>query len=312
MQRSIQRRPGDIRTGFVTTDDGFQLHWRAVGSGPLLVCNNGVGVSTFFWKYVTDHFRDRYTIVLWDYRAHGRSGRGLDPAAADLSVERHARDLGCILEEIAPDGEPVVLIGHSMGCQVSLEFRRLFPARTRAIVLMLGTAGRALDTFFDWGHFPLVMKGIHKFAFKVGPRINDTLRPVLESPIAWQFARRFALIDPYYTRREDLTPYMDHMASIDIRVFLQTAMELNRHDAWDLLPELDRPLLVIAAERDDFTPMWCSQKIVDSTPDAELLVLADGSHAALIEQPETINHRLERFLKERVSFSRSDAAQPRA
>ncbi len=69
------------------------------------------------------------------------------------------------------------------------------------------------------------------------------------------------------------------------------------------LATLDRPLLVIAAEKDDFTPMWCSQKIVDSTPDAELLVLADGSHAALIEQPETINHRIDRFLRERVSAS---------
>jgi pimeloyl-ACP methyl ester carboxylesterase len=105
---------------------------------------------------------------------------------------------------------------------------------------------------------------------------------------------------------------MDHMASIDIRIFLETAMQLNNHDAWDLLPDLERPLLVIAAEKDDFTPMWCSQKIVDATPGAELLVLADGSHAALIEQPETINHRIERFLRERVSAVRSDdGAQPR-
>ncbi len=303
MKRSVQRTPGDIRTGFVTTDDGLQLHWRAVGSGPLMVCNNGVGVSTFFWKYLVDHFRDRYTVVLWDYRAHGRSARGIDPAQADLTVARHAEDLHSILSAVAPDGEPAILVGHSMGCQVSLEYRRLHPARSHAIILMLGTAGRALDTFFDWGHFPKVFGAVHRLAFSIGPRLNDTIRPILESPLAWEFARRFALVDPYYTRREDLVPYMDHLASIDIRVFLETALQLNQHDAWDLLPTLDRPLLVIAAEKDDFTPMWCSQKIVDSTPDAELLVLADGSHAALIEQPETINHRIDRFLRERVSAS---------
>ncbi len=46
--------------------------------------------------------------------------------------------------------------------------------------------------------------------------------------------------------------------------------------------------------------MWCSEKMVEDTPDAELLVLADASHAALIEQPETINHRIERFIAERM------------
>jgi len=31
-------------------------------------------------------------------------------------------------------------------------------------------------------------------------------------------------------------------------------------------------------------------------------MLADASHAALIEQPETILHRMDRFLKERGVF----------
>ena len=59
---------------------------------------------------------------------------------------------------------------------------------------------------------------------------------------------------------------------------------------------------LIAAERDTFTPMWLSRKMVQSIPGAEFLVLADGSHAALIEQPDTIQHRIDRFLVERRVF----------
>ena len=47
-------------------------------------------------------------------------------------------------------------------------------------------------------------------------------------------------------------------------------------------------------------------------PDAELMILAEGSHAALIEQPEDINHRLERFLETRAAFgpgSQADSAR---
>ena len=63
---------------------------------------------------------------------------------------------------------------------------------------------------------------------------------------------------------------------------------------------MTRTTLIVAAERDDFTPLYLSRQIADVIGGAELLVLADGSHAALIEQPETINHRLDRFIRERV------------
>ena len=292
-----------IQTGYAAADDGMQLYWRAVGQGPLIVCSNGVGVSTFFWKYLVEHLRDRYTVLLWDYRAHGRSGRNVDPTTDDLSVSRHASDLHAVLTAFDPDNRrgPALLVGHSMGCQVCLEYRRRHPERTAALVLMLGTAGRALDTFFDWSGSPYVFQAIHELVFAIGPAVNELVRLALLSPLAWPVARRLYLVDPLYTRREDLLTYTRHMASIDARVFLESVIQLNNHDAWDLLPELDRPMLVIAAENDTFTPLWCSRRMVELTPGAELIVLADGSHAALIEQPETINHRIDRFLRERMT-----------
>ena len=194
-----------------------------------------------------------------------------------------------------------MVVGHSMGCQVALELRRQQPQEVRALVLALGTAGRALDTFFDWSGSPRLFKAAHKAIFREPGSITRVVRPLLRSPIAFPFATKLELVDPYYTSKADLLPYMSHLATLDLRLFIENIVRLNDHDCWPLLPELDRPLLVIAAENDKFTPMWCSRKMVDDTPGAELLVLADASHAALIEQPETINHRIERFLRERVT-----------
>jgi pimeloyl-ACP methyl ester carboxylesterase len=281
------------------------LHWRTVGSGPLIVCCNGVGVGTFFWKYLVSHFCDRHTVLVWDYRGHGRSDRRLDPHTADMRIERHADDLFSVLTDATakrPDlqGCPALLVGHSMGCQVALETRRRHPELVGGLVLMLGTAGRALQTFFDNPRSPAFFRMAHRIIFRSGARSNDLIRPFLESPMAWKFATQFSLVDPYYTKQEDMLPYLAHLASLDQRLFIENVLRTDDHDAWDLLPELNRPLLVIAAENDKFTPMWCSEKMVNQTPGAELLVLADASHAALIEQPETINHRLERFIRERM------------
>jgi len=269
-----------------------------------MVCCNGVGVGTFFWKYLERYFSDRYTVLLWDYRGHGRSSRKLDPASADMSVQRHARDMDVVLEAARAAGappDPAIVIGHSMGCQVALERYRRRPDDVAALVLALGTAGRALDTFFDWSHSPALFHAAHRVIFQGGPRLNRAVRPLLLSPIAFHIATRFELVDPYYTARTDLVPYLAHLATLDLRLFIENVCRLNDHDCWPLLHEIDRPVLVIAAENDKFTPMWCSRKMVTETPGAELLVLAGASHAALIEQPETINHRVDRFLRDRLT-----------
>jgi len=296
---------GPVHSGFALTDDGVSLYWRSVGTGPVIACCNGVGVSTFFWKYLVAHFRDRYTIVVWDYRGHGLSDRTLDPNTADMRIQRHADDLAHVLSSVGQAHGvkglgPALLVGHSMGCQVALETRRRHPHLVGGLVLMLGTAGRALETFFDNPRSPLFFRMARRIIFAAGERSNDLIRPLLESPMAWKVATRFSLVDPYYAKEEDMVPYLEHLATLDQRLFIENVLKTNEHDAWDLLPDLERPLLVIAAENDKFTPRWCSDKIVQETPDAEMLVLADASHAALIEQPETINHRLDRFITERM------------
>jgi pimeloyl-ACP methyl ester carboxylesterase len=62
---------------------------------------------------------------------------------------------------------------------------------------------------------------------------------------------------------------------------------------------------VFAAEKDTFTPISCAQKMTNLLPFGELIVLADGSHAALIEQPEIINYTMNRFCKKHRLIKRS-------
>lgn len=287
-------------SGHARTDDGLLIHWRTIGQGRPVVLCNGVGVSTFFWKYLVDALLGEHQLVLWDYRGHGRSDRRVDLETTDVSVHRHARDLICVLDA-AGITEPAVLIGHSMGCQVALETWRIDAPRVAGLVLALGSAGRTLHTFAGYSGSPRIFRRIRQAIEAAGPRVNQLTRVALRSPIAWEFARRMALVDPYYTLREDLSPYLDHLSTMDMRLFLKCVLEIDEHDAWPALPHIDVPVLVIAAEKDAFTPISCSREIADTLPDAELFILADGSHAALVEQPETFNHRIQRFLRERFS-----------
>lgn len=305
----------DVRSGFARTDDGEHLYWRTVGPtdtrpplrrrkrmvcGPTFVCCNGVGVSTFFYKYIVEHFRTTRQVVVWDYRGHGRSSVPRDAMAADLSIERNARDLAIVLKAAGVDG-PVVLLGHSMGCQVILEFHKQFPDRVAALIPMFGTFARPLDTFFDSRHSRTVFGRLHALALRTDRASRRFLLPLYASPLAFDFSRLTGIVDTYFAPRTDIQSYTDHLGHMDPDVFLGMVAQMGEHDLTEHLPTIQVPTLVLGGENDLFTPAHRSRRMAELIPGAELLVLANASHAAIVEHPETIALRIERFLAERVA-----------
>ena len=105
--------------------------------------------------------------------------------------------------------ERAVLLGHSIGCQVILEFYRLFPDRVLGLVPILGAFGHVADTFID----PRIGRKLYEAAYKVGTSIPDLLNVVtkmtLRKPLTWHFARLSGLVHPDLCRKEDLDPYME-------------------------------------------------------------------------------------------------------
>jgi len=290
-----------VRSGFARTDDGLQLYYRVVGSeGPWMVCCNGVGVSTFFFKYVAEHFRSRCRVLLWDYRGHGRSALPPEPIEeANLSIEQSARDLFRVMEA-AGATEPVVLLGHSMGCQVILEAAKQQPEMVAGLVPMFGTFGRPLDTFMDSPMARPAFDILYKVARRGGKSGSRLLLPLYDNPLAVAVGGWTGLVDKHYAGKVDIDRYMDHLVQMDPRVFLRMVSLMADHDLGPFLPELQQPVLIIAGERDLFTPLHRSHTMHERIPSAELLVLADASHAAIVEHPETINRRIERFYRERL------------
>jgi len=290
------------RSGFARTPEGHQLYWRVVGEGPALVCCNGVGVSTFFFKYIAEHFRDDHAVVLWDYVGHGRSSQPAQPETADLSIERTARDLHVVLRA-AGIAAPAVFLGHSMGCQVILEFARQDPAAVRGLIPMFGTFARPLDTFLDSPHSRRVFGVIEKIAARGGKSGALLLKPLYASPIAARFGKLAGLVDRHYVDNVDLDRYLEHLVHMDQRVFLRMVSQMADHDLTDFLPQIQAPTLVVAGERDLFTPLHRSQKMHALIPGSEIFVLAEGSHAAIVEHPDVLNRRIRRFLTERVEIT---------
>jgi pimeloyl-ACP methyl ester carboxylesterase len=286
-----------MREGFVDGAKGLRLYYRVDGTeGPWLVCSNGIGVSVFFWEPFAMAMRHRFRVVRWDWRGHGRSDSPRDPD--DISVATCVDDMEALIDGLGI--EQAVLVGHSMGGQVGFEYYRRHPEKVAALVPTLATAGHAVETFFDT-RASLVGLSIFKNAVRAAPRlVTGALRPLLTSGVAEKLARLVHIVDPALAPHELMVPYMEHLMRMDLRTYVTLAESIQAHDASDMLHTVAVPTLVIAAEKDLFTPLRLAREMAARIPKSELLIIPNGTHAALIEQPDLLSLRVAKFLDERV------------
>lgn len=271
-----------VRVGTAEALDGAVLSWRADGKGPALVCANGLGVSAVFWRKLAKHFASTHTVVTWDYRGYGRSPVPEHPEG--VTIAQCARDLWTVADR-AGVGE-AVLLGHSMGAQVCLEAYRVQPGRVRALVPLLGIAGASLPGGARLE--PLLRVLLEVGAANAG-LAEHALRALVRAPGVWTALRALGIV------HQDL----EHPGALDLRAYFALARDLLSHDASSMLPEVRVPTLVIAGERDRFTPAERSREMAAQIPGAELLVVRGGTHGALLEQPELVALAVEKFLRVR-------------
>jgi pimeloyl-ACP methyl ester carboxylesterase len=113
-------------------------------------------------------------------------------------------------------------------------------------------------------------------------------------------------------KREDLQAYFDDLSCVDARVFVRLLESAAAHDVTGHLPAIDVPTLIVAGERDGFTPMRLSVRMHEEIPGSELLVLPGGTHVGPIEHPILVSEKLRTFLAERCAAPRPRKAAPRA
>lgn len=280
--------------GFVETKDGVRLYYKIFGHrGPYLVMCDGIGCHGYIWKYITEDLSQDYRIVQWHYRGHGNSTT--PKKYRGLTIKQMAVDLNRIIDEVIK--EKVVLVGHSMGTQVILEFHRLYGAqKIRALIPMCGASGKSLDQFMHSN----VMKTIFPFLYH-----SSRIIPVLPNVI-WKgfFGNKFGYYGAIILRlvstmvsKKDLQPYLDHISQMDERVFIELAKDMGEHNAFAHLPNINLPTLVFAGTADNFTPYHISAEMAEFIPNAQLCEIRGGTHTAPLEFPELVILRMRKFLK---------------
>jgi pimeloyl-ACP methyl ester carboxylesterase len=280
--------------GFSQAYDGTKIYYRSEGRGFPLVISNGILCSTGYWEYLRPFFRNRCQVVTWDYRGHGRSELPRHPH--NITVGSYARDLNTVMDTL--EIPQAVLVGHSMGVQVILEYYRRYSQRVLGLIPVLGTYGRPFQTFYGRQWPEKVLPVLLRVGEKYADFIARLTKPLLRTRVPIPLARMSGAIHWRRCPTEIMKDYFLQISTMDFRMGFRALLAMAEHSAEDVLKSIRVPTLIVAGEKDPFTPPGVSEKMWRLIPNAELITIPMGTHTALVENPLLMQLRMERFLQD--------------
>jgi len=250
-----------------------QLNFVKQGQGPLVVLSHALGCDLTMWDGVAAALQDRYTVLRYDHRGHGRSVA----AAGAYTIDDLADDAAELIRAQATD--PVHFVGLSLGGMTAQALGARHPQSVRSLTIANSAshyddAARAMwqariDTVLAQGVSPIAEGAMQRWftpEFRVDANGGSTrvaaLRAVLEATAPAPYAAACAAV-----------------ANIDL-------------DAGNA--RITCPTLVIAGSRDEATPPAMSEVIARRIPGAQLCSL-DAAHLSAVEQPEAFSRLLTDF-----------------
>ncbi len=287
--KSGERPP--VTHGYFKSFDGTKIFYSIEGKGKPLIFCYGLVCSSLHWTYQIDHFHENYRSIWFDYRGHHNSEVPHD--LKSLTVENIARDLGIMMDELGI--KDAVLLGHSMGVNVVLEFFRQQPHRVAGMVLANGTAKRPLETMFESNVFQSVFKLARK-TYEALPGIMTTAWKMQANPLVKSMISMGGF-NPHLTPKEDIDLYVSQIAEMDPRILLYLIENYDTLDETPWLHSVTIPTLVIAGEHDKVIPIPEQELIHQLIPNSEFELIWHGSHCPQMDLPELVNHKIENFLK---------------
>jgi pimeloyl-ACP methyl ester carboxylesterase len=253
--------------------DGVAIHYEIEGEGPVLLLTHGYSATGEMWRGQVEAFKDRYRVITWDMRGHGRSDYPADPAAYSEALT--VADMAALLDEAG--AKRAIVGGLSLGGYMSLAFNLAHPERVRGLLIIDTGPGYRNDEARD---------GWNRNAIRTAERYESEglVRLAAGSPEMRQSHHRDATGLALAAR--------GMLAQRDARVI-------------NSLPTISVPSQVVVGSND--TPfLAASDYMAAKIPGAKKAVIDDAGHAANLDQPQAFNAAILGFLAE-AGLDRPDA-----
>jgi pimeloyl-ACP methyl ester carboxylesterase len=221
-----------------------------------LVFIHGSGGTGKVWAYQLQRFPDALAVTLPGH-PEGSACESIEAATAWLRAELGGR-------------QDLVLVGHSLGGAIALQYALDHPEELAGVVLV-GSGAR----------------------LRVHPATLGALEQMIDSPDAFPQMME----DTWKKVPGELAgKLMQQAIVLGPLPFLQDLRICDRFDIIERLSEIQLPILAIVGSEDVMTPPKYSEFLRDQMPDVAVEVVEGGTHYVFAEFADRVNDGIEGFI----------------
>ncbi|MGZ4382464.1 MAG: alpha/beta fold hydrolase [Gaiellaceae bacterium] len=258
---SVAKTPGEPR-----------IAYEAVGSGSPVLLVQGLGYPRWGWEPVVERLQDGFLVVSFDNRGIGES----DVPPGPYTAAGMAEDGVAVLD--AAGIERAHVVGASLGGMIAQELVLAHPERVDRLALICTTPGGAEA-------YPLPEPTLRLLAEAPSLAPQDALRLFIENAMV----ARGALVDELYARRLASPP--------DPAGWQAQAAAGALFDAYDRVPLIAAPTLVLQGGADTVIDPRNGDLLVELIPNARLEAIPDRGHLMVWEEGAMLAPIVKEFLE---------------
>jgi len=262
------------------TGDGVEIAlavWE--GRGKPVLCVHGISASCRCWDNVAAGLIPRYKVLAMDLRGRGFS----EKPASGYSVSYHCRDIHALLNHANID--QVVLLGHSLGALIGLEFAARYPDKVERLILVDG--GGQLTEEQRKNVFAGIQPTLDRLG-KVFPSKEAYLELMKNNPLLYPWTRE--LENYYLYELEEVDGGV--RSRVKAEHIREEAGNLTNYDITEFYPRIKCPVLILRAPEGMTTPynillpQEALDKMLQEIPDVKFVDIPGTNHYSIVMHPQ--------------------------
>lgn len=266
------------QTEYVTVGDSSIAVWDIRPDGaPPIVFLHGIGCSKDVWSRILPRLPDEWRLIAYDQRGAGESKEAFEQP---LSVELMADDLHALLQARAAEDRPVI-VGHSLGASVALQFALTWRDVPAGLVLIGAEAGLCrLGPMMAERAAAITATGMQSWIdgpWRKAPPLSKASR-----------AAEPGIVDIY--------AQMLHQTGPERYIRAVTAIA-NSPDLSDVVHLIEVPALVLIGGDDDRTLPRYGWDLAERLPSARGVELPNVGHTLPMEAPQRVAEEIIAFVR---------------
>lgn len=271
--------PDDVVHHHVGTTDGASIHVVEKGQGRPLVLLHGVTLQWHVWGAQFNTLSDRYRVMAWSMRGHGRSTVGDE----GITLESIADDLAAVLTEL--DLHDALIVGHSMGGMALGRFcgshEDLMVERCGGLMFLdTSAAPLALPRALESSTTARSLTKRVAYAGTSRPRVRYSWP---DSDASVLMVRSAFGRNPSFNAISDVRQMLEAM---DPEHLVAAGRAIVDHDVREDLSHVKVPSMVVVGSADMLTPVRQAKVLAGAIPGSLLRVLPGIGHQTMQEAPE--------------------------